>query len=332
MPHTNTNPALATPGSAEVLCKQNDPANSTATASGTRPSPAQTLSFHPLADLFPLMEGEEFEALVADIEKNGLQQDIVLYQGKILDGRNRYRVLLALGWDSERIKEHCFDPRKVPGACGLKDPAAYVISANLRRRHLSAEQKRGLIAKLIKAHPEKSDRQIGNMIKADNKTVAAVRSDLERREEIPHVEARTDTKGRKQPAKKVQRQGAKPAEAGGAIASAIDQMAAHTRATDEFLDDEGNYAPVDLLAGQAARVRGFLYRAQQSVFAAQAESFKDIECKREMVEAAKEVAAADNWRNHMAASKPRASTTSTSLSNCRRPRSRSPGSKARSRS
>ena len=30
MAHINTNPALATRGSAEVLCKQNDPANSTA--------------------------------------------------------------------------------------------------------------------------------------------------------------------------------------------------------------------------------------------------------------------------------------------------------------
>src|SRR5262249_28024691 len=150
----------------------------------------------------------------------------------------------------------------------------------------------------------KSNRQIAKTAGVSHPHVAKVRGDLERSGDVETVTTSIDTKGRKQPAKKTKRRGAKPAdppEASGAIAGAIHQMAAQPCGTDEFLDDEGNYAPVDLLAGEAARGRGFLYRAQQSVFAAQAESFKDIECKREMVEAAKEVAAADNWRNHMAA-------------------------------
>jgi hypothetical protein len=90
-----------------------------------------------------------------------------------------------------------------PGAYALEtDPYAFVVSANITRRHLTAEQKRDLIAKLLKRQPETSDRQIGGMIKADNKTVAAVRAEMEGREEIPHVETRTDSKGRKQPAKR----------------------------------------------------------------------------------------------------------------------------------
>jgi hypothetical protein len=77
-----------------------------------------------------------------------------------------------------------------------------VKSLNVNRRHLTPEQKRDIIAALLKADPTKSDRAIAKVAKADNKTVASVRAEKERREEIPHVKSRADTKGRKQPAKK----------------------------------------------------------------------------------------------------------------------------------
>jgi hypothetical protein len=79
---------------------------------------------------------------------------------------------------------------------------AYVISKNIHRRHLTAEQKRDLITKLLKADPAKSDREIGRITKTDKNTVASVRAKEEARGEIHHVEKRADSKGRKQPAKK----------------------------------------------------------------------------------------------------------------------------------
>jgi hypothetical protein len=84
------------------------------------------------------------------------------------------------------------------------EPYAYCISANLHRRHLTQQQKRDLIAKLLKANPERSDRQMAGLAKVDNKTVGTIRREMEAREEIPHVEKRTDTKGRHQPATKPQ--------------------------------------------------------------------------------------------------------------------------------
>jgi hypothetical protein len=157
------------------------------------------LKFHPLSDLFPLLEGVEFDELVADIKANGIEEPIALWQGKILDGRNRYRAGVAAGIDPN-IRTYDLEDRWA-GHEGF-DPVAYVISKNLRRRHLTAEQKRDLITKLLKASPGKSDREIGRLTKTDNKTVASVRAEQERREEIPHVSTRTDTKGRKQPATK----------------------------------------------------------------------------------------------------------------------------------
>jgi hypothetical protein len=47
--------------------------------------------FHPASDIFPLIEGDEFSALAEDIRANGLLVPIVLHEGMILEGRNRFR-------------------------------------------------------------------------------------------------------------------------------------------------------------------------------------------------------------------------------------------------
>jgi hypothetical protein len=143
------------------------------------------LKFHPLADLFPLMEGAEFEELVADINANGLHNEIVLYGGMILDGRNRYRACLAADF-----------PVITYNAEWIKDPAAYVVSANLHRRHLTPEQRRDLLVKLVAAQPEKSDRQIAKIAKVDHKTVAAARARGEQLGSVPQLNKRVGADGK----------------------------------------------------------------------------------------------------------------------------------------
>jgi transposase len=99
------------------------------------------LEFHPIANIFPLMEGEEFDQLVEDIRAKGLRERIVLHEGKILDGRNRYRACLATLWD-KRMGMDAFV------AFDGDDPLAYVISANLHRRHLTTQQRAAIAAEL----------------------------------------------------------------------------------------------------------------------------------------------------------------------------------------
>ena len=78
---------------------------------------------------------------------------------------------------------------------------AFIVSANIHRRHLTAEQKRDLIAALLKATPEKSDRQIAKTVKASPTTVGTVRTEMEARGDVSKLDTRQDSKGRRQPAK-----------------------------------------------------------------------------------------------------------------------------------
>lgn len=91
---------------------------------------------HPLADIFPLIEGEEFHALVASVRLCGQRDPIVLYGAMVLDGRNRQRACVAAG--VEPIYEDYTGT----------DPLAFVIDKNLRRRHLDESQRAYCAAKL----------------------------------------------------------------------------------------------------------------------------------------------------------------------------------------
>ena len=84
------------------------------------------LKFHPVADLFPLMQGDEFDAHVADIREHGLREPIWLHKdGSIIDGRNRYRACVKIGIEPQT--------RTYTGPdTGL---VAFVVSMNLQRRY-----------------------------------------------------------------------------------------------------------------------------------------------------------------------------------------------------
>jgi hypothetical protein len=101
---------------------------------------------HPVAHLFPMMTDEELADLAADIKANGLLQPIVIdYKGLLIDGRNRAKACEIAG-----IKPAV---RMFEG----DDPRAFILSMNLKRRHMSAGQQ-AMAHAMIYPEPEKGGR------------------------------------------------------------------------------------------------------------------------------------------------------------------------------
>lgn len=90
---------------------------------------------HPAADLFPLIEGDEFDELVQDIKQNDLREPIVLTGDRkiLIDGRNRYRACLAAGVDATY--------RTLPTRTTEIEILDLIVSLNVARRHLNPGQK-----------------------------------------------------------------------------------------------------------------------------------------------------------------------------------------------
>jgi hypothetical protein len=116
---------------------------------------------HPCANIFPLLEGEPFDALIADIRTHGLREPITLTaDGLILDGRNRYRACRQA-----KIEPHyeTWD--------GVGSPLAFVLSRNVHRRHLDESQRAVVAAKvanLPEGRPMKTTPPIGGVSQSDD--------------------------------------------------------------------------------------------------------------------------------------------------------------------
>lgn len=118
------------------------------------------MEFHPLANIFPLLSGDEYLALVEDIRQSGLLEPIWLHEGKILDGRNRYMACQTLGIEAAT--------RQWGGEAG--SPVDFVLSLNLARRHMDSSQRAACAVAALpfleeearKRHAELAGRSVGN--------------------------------------------------------------------------------------------------------------------------------------------------------------------------
>jgi hypothetical protein len=167
------------------------------------------VTIHPAADLFPMLGDAELRELGEDINRHGLREKIkIVVRDKeqiLIDGRNRLAAMelagLPIFWDPIS-GENCsagegaeVDPVIVEVLDGHwhghietdDEIAAYIISVNIKRRHLTGEQKRELTSKVLKLDPSKSNRQIAAVVGVDHKTVGVVRKEAEATGEVPQL-------------------------------------------------------------------------------------------------------------------------------------------------
>jgi phage N-6-adenine-methyltransferase len=121
---------------------------------------SKELDIHDAANLFPLMFAEEYESLKADVLANGLIEPIWTYEGKIIDGRNRYRACLELGVEPKFREWH-----------GEGSLTSFVISLNLKRRHLTSGQRAMIaagVAALFEVEAKERQRAAGGDRKSED--------------------------------------------------------------------------------------------------------------------------------------------------------------------
>ena len=93
---------------------------------------------HPIADCFPMLGESDFQELKEDIRKHGQLAKVLIFEEKILDGRNRYRAIRELGMEPMISV--------FPGT--YAEAVDMVVSLNLRRRHMDREEIRIAAGKL----------------------------------------------------------------------------------------------------------------------------------------------------------------------------------------
>lgn len=119
-----------------------------------------TFEAHEFATMFPALKGEEFTVLVNDIKAHGLQCPITMFDGKILDGRNRALACekagvpvttveftgsrseaLAFVWSENRVRRH-LNSSQIAAATSLRDLLYVEFSAKVEKRKTEAKERK----------------------------------------------------------------------------------------------------------------------------------------------------------------------------------------------
>ncbi len=168
--------------------------------------------------MFPMPGDAQIDEMARDIFENSMREPVHIivnnhaaasgspgpFPEELMDGRCRKEALKRAGYQSpleantngvryhNAIKWDSKHKRWVPDC----DPVKFILSMNIHRRHLTAEQRRALILCLLKADPTASDSALAKVTKASDKTIAAARQAAVQSSEIPNVAHRPIEKAR----------------------------------------------------------------------------------------------------------------------------------------
>src|SRR4051812_19643216 len=119
-------------------------------------------NWHPDANLLPLMDNQALAVLAESIEKHGEQEPVVLFENNVLDGRNRLRTCKLKGLHISSEHFESFQPY-VLSSC------EFDFTRNLRRRHLTIDQRAALAAELVPLFREETSKRVGGRPKKGEK-------------------------------------------------------------------------------------------------------------------------------------------------------------------
>ena len=140
---------------------------------------------HPIADVWPMMDEAKLHELAEDIQKNGQLVPVWLYEGKILDGRNRWAACKIAGVEP-KTKEYTGD-----------EPTAFAVSLNDRRRHMNKGSLAAVAAELEPHFAEDAKRRQQKAGKEHGRGQKVV-------EKVPQpIDAKPSPKAREEAAKSV---------------------------------------------------------------------------------------------------------------------------------
>lgn len=117
------------------------------------------ISIHPEANATPVMTNEQYNALKIDIEKNGQIDPVIMFRGKIVDGRHRYKIL------NELNNKHIIGV-SMPNNSTLDDIKSLVKSKETHR-HQTPTQLAIYAYRQMMSHNSNSKNKDKNMTQAD---------------------------------------------------------------------------------------------------------------------------------------------------------------------
>jgi len=100
---------------------------------------------HEAAKLFPMLDKEDFVDFCIDIRDNGQSENVTYLDRALIDGRNRFAACVIL-------KKTCLADRKTKKE--IKNPFTWVLSKNIKRRHLTTQQRAMVAAAMVEAEKQ----------------------------------------------------------------------------------------------------------------------------------------------------------------------------------